>query len=331
MAFKGLIRIALIADELTSHCLGFDASIRHITPLNYWWVLRVWKPDFLLVESVWRGQGESWKYKVAAYPDVPSRNNRALQRVVALARDLGIPTVFWNKEDGVHFDRFIASARLFDHIFTVDENCIPRYRAVVAPQVTVNTLMFPVQPAIHHPGEGGFKLRRACFVGSYSHHIHDRRREWQDMMFNACTDLGLTVFDRNSSRKSANYRYPDMPWLEIKPSVPHDATAQIYRDYMVSLNVNTITDSPTMYSRRLVEILACGGMAVTNPALSVERHFADFCTVVRSADECWELFGRLHRDGLSATDRERARAGADHVLQHHTWAHRLDEIMRIIS
>ena len=326
------LRIALIADDLTRHCLNDACSLHNLTPLNYRWVLRFWKPDLLFVESAWHGYRNAWKFKIAAYPDHPERNNRALARMVAYARDLGIPCVFWNKEDGVHFDRFIDSAKLFDHIFTVDENCIPRYRAVVSPNVTVNTLMFPVQPTTHNFTGFNFKHHRANFVGSYSHHVHDRRRHWQDLMFGAVSDagLGLTVVDRNSDRKSVNYRYPSAPGLEVQPALPHGQTAQIYKEYLVSLNVNTIEDSATMYSRRLVEILACGGIAVTNPSPAVDRYFKDYCHVVHNATEAADLFARL-KHGPSADDLARAEAGARFVLAEHTWARRLGEMNRVVG
>ena len=322
------VRIALIADDLTRHCLLPECEVRNLTPFNYHWVLRFCKPDLLLVESAWNGYRNAWKYRIASYPDHPERNNRVLAAAVALARDLGIPTVFWNKEDGVHFDRFIDSARLFDHIFTVDENCIPRYRAAVGDTATVETLMFAVQPAIHRFSGFNVKKRRANFVGSYSHHVHDRRRSWQDMLFGAACQagLGLTIVDRNSDRKSRNFRYPALPGVEILPAVPHPATAAIYRDYLVSLNVNTVEDSATMFSRRLVEILACGGIAVTNPTPAVERHFREFCHVVRDADQAQDLFER-HKHGISQAEVERAKAGAHHILANHTWEIRLGSIL----
>jgi len=144
------MKIALIADILTSTALHLETNIRHITPLNYKTILKFWKPDILFVESTWQGHRNRWKYKIASYPQHLRRNNKRLTRVVAYAKKLGIPTVFWNKEDGVHFDKFIDSAKLFDHIFTVDENCIPKYRELVDASVSVNTLMFAVQPIIHH-------------------------------------------------------------------------------------------------------------------------------------------------------------------------------------
>lgn len=287
--------------------------------------------SFLLVESAWSGRWNSWEYKIASYPDVPSRNNQALRRLVTKAREKGIPTVFWNREDGVHFERFIDSASLFDVVLTVDENCIPRYRERLGPQVKLGVLPFAVQPAIHHPVEAEPRLRRANFVGSYSHHIHDRRRHWQDLLFNAAEPLGLTVYDLNSGRKADRYRFPPMPWMEVRPAVRYEKTADIYRQHAVSLNVNTIEDSASMYSRRLVEIIACGGLAITNPTPSVSRYFADYCTVVHNAEEARDVMARIARDGLSRQDRERARAGAEYVRQHHTWAHRLEDIQRIIA
>jgi spore maturation protein CgeB len=323
-------RIALVSDALTQSSLEAECDVITVTPRNHKFTLKYGRPDLLLVESAWQGHANKWKFRIAAYPDHPQRSNVALAELVARARDAGIPTVFWNKEDGVHFDRFIDSARLFDHVFTVDENCIARYRAVVAPEVTVDTLLFAVQPDTHSFSGFDFKYKRSNFVGSYSHHIHNRRRCWQDMFFSVAseTGLGVTAVDRNSGRKAAHYRYPQLPNFEVLPAVTHAQTAQIYKDYLVSLNVNTIEDSATMFSRRLVEILACGGIAVTNPSPAVTRYFQDYCHVLHTADEAHDLFDRL-RHGPDAQDLELARAGAEYVLREHTWAHRLDEIMAV--
>ncbi len=327
------MKIALIADILTSNSLGLETKTCEITPLNYKMILKFWKPDILFVESAWQGHRNRWKYKIASYPDHLRRNNKRLARVVAYAKRLGIPTVFWNKEDEVHFERFIESAKLFDHIFTVDENCIHKYKEEVNNTVTVNTLMFAVQSKIHNFTGFNFKYTRANFVGSYSHYLHDQRRRWQNMMFTSASrsDLGLTAFDRNSDRNSQNYRYPQMNDLEVLPAVSYEKTTQIYKDYMISLNVNTIEDSPTMFSRRLIEILACGGIAVTNPSVAVDELFKEYCHVVSSLEEMDELFERIQKFGLSEDDKEMARAGAEYVKQNHTWTHRLEEIKQIIG
>ncbi len=327
------MKIALISDELTYIALKNEVSIQAITPVNYKTVLSRWKPDLLMVESAWQGYGNTWKFKIASYRLRPWKNNIALKRVVRYAKELGIPTVFWNKEDSVHFDRFIKSARLFDHIFTVDENAVPKYRAVVDSQVSVNTLMFAVQPQIHHFSGFDFKYNQANFIGSYSTHIHERRREWQHMMFESVcrSGLGLTIYDRNSERLSENYRYPELPCIEINPAISYMETAQIYKDYTLSLNVNTIEDSPTMFSRRLIEILACGGVAVTNPTLATETMFEGYCHVVSTEEEMQELFYRVNKFGLNEQDKEMAKAGAEYVAKYHTWRHRLEEVINVIK
>ena len=325
------LKIALVSDDLTANALAVQTSVIHLTPLCRHYALRLYKPDVLLVESAWNGWRNKWKFGIAAYPDHPDRNNSKLRDLVGRARDLGIPTVFWNKEDGVHFERFIDSAALFDTVLSVDENCIPHYRDRLGPNVKLGVLPFAVQPAMHHPLPRAPSLRRANFVGSYSHHIHSKRREWQDLMFTAAQSLGLTVYDRNSNRKAEHYRYPVLPWLEVRNSVPYAQTADIYREHMVSFNVNTVDDSSTMFSRRLVEILACGGLAVTNPSPSVDRFFKDYVATVHNQEECVDLMQRIAKDGLSKADRDRALAGADYVLKHHTWQHRLQELVDVVG
>ncbi|MBD3842656.1 MAG: glycosyltransferase family 1 protein, partial [Campylobacterales bacterium] len=233
------MKIALISDKLTHDSLKAESGIdiKNITPLNYKIVLRFSKPDILFVESAWQGYKEKWKFKVASYPDYPKRNNAKLKKVVEYAKSLGIPTVFWDKEGMVHFDRFVDSAKLFDHIFTVDENCISKYKAICDKNASVNTLMFAVQSKFHNFTGFDFKYNRANFVGSYSTHIHDKRRIWQHMVFSSAskTGLGLTVFDRNSDRKSNNYRFPDFENMNVLPAIEYRQTGQIYKNYTVSL------------------------------------------------------------------------------------------------
>ncbi|GAB5387422.1 MAG: hypothetical protein Alpg2KO_03900 [Alphaproteobacteria bacterium] len=331
----GGLKVALVADELTSSCIAHDCRFIDVHPWHNKTALKIYKPDLLLVESAWKGHWERWKHKIADYPDRHPMRKHAwmLDRMVANARDLGIPTVFWNKEDGVHFHRFIRAAKLFDHIFTVDENCHDRYRAEIGPDVSVQTLMFPVQPALHSFTGFNFTHDRACFVGSYSKHVHPGRKVWQDLVFGqvSASGMGLTVIDRNSDRLNRTYRYPDLEGLKVRPAVSHAQTAAFYKAHIASLNVNTVTDSRSMYSRRLVEILACGGIAVTSPALSVDTHFADYCHVIETEAQAADLFGRLQKDGLSEDDLARARAGAEYVAEHHTWENRLKQIAQTVG
>ncbi|AIL32292.1 CgeB family protein [Basilea psittacipulmonis] len=320
------MNIYLISDELTSCSLCLE---NNLTVKEFWFILQKKRPSMLFVESAWKGYKNRWKYKIASYPN---HTNEKLIRLVEKSKDKGIPTVFWNKEDGVHFDRFIDSAKHFDHVFTVDENSISKYKAVMGENASINTLMFAVQPKIHSFSGFNFKYNSANFVGSYSRHIHDIRRKWQNSLFKNALEsgLGLVVFDRNSNRKSQNYRYPNIDDIKIYPAISYYETSSIYKDYLVSLNVNTVIDSPTMFSRRLIEIMACGGIAVTTPSLSVNTLFNEYCHIVHSEEEMYDLFNRL-KYGPTNSDLERARSAAEYVANNHTWRHRLKQIIDVVK
>ncbi|MDO1752457.1 glycosyl hydrolase family 1, partial [Escherichia coli] len=67
--------------------------------------------DLIFVESAWEGNEGQWSRGIGHYSDEESADLRGL---LNLAKELGVPTVFWNKEDPVHFARFAPNAALFD-------------------------------------------------------------------------------------------------------------------------------------------------------------------------------------------------------------------------
>ncbi len=330
--FAGL-KVALIADHLTEACLTFECRVKNVTPKNFREVLHSWRPDILLVESAFHGWCGRWRYELAKQPFwMRCTRPTAIFRVLECARAMGIPTVFWNKDDGAFFDHFIDIAKAFDHVFTTDENCVPCYRAVVPAGTTVNTLMIPYQPAFHSFDGFDFSTKSACFTGSYYRKILNARRLYLDMLFRAAKGAGarIDVFDRNHDRfsKRFEFRFPETDALRVHPRVPHWETARLYKAHALSINVNSVTDSATMCSRRLLEILACGGIAMTNPSACVTKHFAPYCHVVATAEEAGEAFARL-RHGPDSRDLERAAEGARYVRSAHTWAHRLRDICHV--
>lgn len=326
------IRVIVVSDSLTNLALA-STSLRvyGVTPgaLKLEWFIKLFKPEFILVESAWRGHKDKWRYKIANYPGYPERSNVELRKLLELADKYNIPAVFWNKEDGAHFNRFIDSASLFKYVLTVDEKCVERYRSILGNSVKVGVLPFAVQPNFHHPTVLPPCYNQSLFVGSYSQHIHDARRQWQDMAFTAASPYGLTIVDRNSDRKSDVYRYPDLPNMTIKPAVPYDQTGELFRQYSHCLNVNTVTDSPSMFSRRLIEIMACGRLAVTNPSLAVSTRFEGMCEVIDSREQADELFAQLAR-GYTKEQIEMMRYASDHVLQNYNydkWLQRITEFI----
>ena len=310
------MKVLFIGDELTQKSLNnLKKDIKFKYSYNKFSLKNI---NLIIVESCWRGQKDKWRYKIANYPDYPERSNIDLRKFLEMADKYNIPAVFWNKEDGAHFNRFIDSASLFKYILTVDANCVERYRSILGKSVKVGVLPFAVQPAFHHPTVLPPRYNQSLFVGSYSHHIHNARQKWQDMAFSAASPYGLTIVDRNSNRKSDVYRYPDLPNMTIKSAVPYDQTGELFRQYSHCLNVNTVTDSPSMFSRRLIEIMACERLAVTNPSLSVSTRFEGMCEVIDSKEQADELFAQLSR-GYTKQQIEMMRYASDHILKNYNY------------
>jgi hypothetical protein len=333
--FKNL-KIATVTDYFTTDCLSVECQIKCLTRHNYRDIIRNWKPDLVFVESAFHGVSGHWRYELARQPKwLRWTRPKAIFQLVNFARSQGVPTVFWNKDDGVFFEAFIDVARAFDHVFTTDIACIEQYRQHLLPGTSLDVLMMPYQPRFHYFDGFRFRHREACFTGSYYCRILQERRRFLNMLFDASgrAKTKVNVFDRNHDRLSRyfDFRYPRLPYLHIHPKIPYRETAKVYKSYVLSLNVNSVTDSETMFSRRLLEILACGGIAVTNSSRAVDRHFGDYCHVVSTEEEAFELFTRMKRDGPTKDDLARAAAGAEYVRRHHTWGQRLKQICAVTN
>ncbi len=331
----GQLKVGLVADYFTSVSVAVECRVRSLTPANYEEVISTWRPDLVFVESAFHGVGGEWRYELARQPRyIRMVRPRAIFKLVQLARDRGIPTIFWNKDDGAFFDAFIDIARLFKHVFTTDNRCVSLYRKELPADSTANVLAMPYQPAFHNFTGFNFEQHAACFVGSYYKRILDNRRNFLNSVFKACENVAmpLHVFDRNSNRLSHffEFRFPQNSVLNMHEKIPYIETGSVYKRYSVSLNANSVTDSETMYSRRLLEILACGGICVTNNSPAVEKFFGEYCHTVESQEQARALLKRL-RLGTSGEDKEKAAAGAAYVRRHHTWQCRLEQLADIVN
>ena len=408
------LKIALVTDYLTTASLSYECRIVCLTTSNFKTVLKEWKPDFIFVESAFHGYLWSWSYKIAKTSKIFNIDYLSdFRTLINLARELKIPTVFWNKDDGAFFDTFIDAASLCDYIYTADSGSIEKYcTALNLPvmnthltktntdsavlehntadescinncnselhdnnafatavneskrdisdfnvissafekqniekksnadknnygsssqdhHVNIGLLQMAVQHRNHFFKGFAFEKKSMCFVGSYYSQILNERKIFLNEIFSACNEKNVPVdiYNRNSFRLSRifDFNFPKYSNLTILPKLANEDTADIYRKYNVSLNVNSITDSPTMCSRRLLEILACGGILVTNNSLSVKELFKDYCTVINCSDEALELLpGMVERP--SAENMDKAEAGSRFIAENFTWEKRLEQL-----
>jgi spore maturation protein CgeB/SAM-dependent methyltransferase len=319
--------VGAILDEFTTACFAPECSLVTFRPDNWKAVIERNPIDMLFVESAWRGNDGAWQFKIVSVP-----KGDELGDLVNYCRSKRIPTVFWNKEDPAHFDRFIKSASLFDCVFTTDSDCVARYQEHLQHERNF-ALPFAAQSRIHHPILVTERLHNACFAGAYYGLSHDERRKDMDVILKPALEYGLHIFDRQHGMvgpAAEQYRFPDIYQPAIKGHLSYDQMVKAYKRYRVFLNVNSVKTSPTMFSRRVFELLACGTPVISAYARGIENLLG--AEVVAFADS--EAETRKHLDRLLTHESEWARAstrGIRAVFDRHTYTHRWHALCQTVD
>lgn len=323
------LKMAVIFDVFTTAAYENECELIKISPKNWLEELTSNRPDLLMVESAWQGNGGLWNKQVGYYGE---ENMKPLFQLLEWCKKENIPTVFWNKEDPVHFNRFIRTAVNFDYIFTTDENMVPEYKKVAGHE-NVYALPFAAQPAINNPIKiVETRENKACFAGSY-YRLHEERAVDMDRVLDAAAKYGLVIYDRNYEKNlkgiMPNHMFPEKYQPFIKGSLKYYEIDKAYKGYKVMINVNTVKHSPTMFSRRVFEGLACGTPIVSTYAEGVEKMFGDLVYISENEDEINEAFRTLLQDEQAY--RKKAMIGIREVLSKHTYTERLKYITSIVG
>jgi spore maturation protein CgeB/2-polyprenyl-3-methyl-5-hydroxy-6-metoxy-1,4-benzoquinol methylase len=323
---SGLV-VATILDTFSHHCFQYEAKLVPLTKEGWKQEMQEHKPALLFCESAWRGNDGQWKYLMTKYS---GREVNPLRDLLAWCKDNGVPRVFWNKEDPANFDVFKDVARDFDYVFTTDAGCISRYKALLGHD-QVYALPFAAQPAIHNPIQD--KIRRegsVCFAGSWRADKYPERASDTEILLAPALPMGLEIFDRFFGTKDAEKLSFPSPYKEaVQGSLDYDRMLSAYRGYKTFLNVNSVKESPTMFSRRVFELLACGTPVVTSESEGIRAMFGSLVKVSRSADETRKHLEQLLNDA-GYHDRY-AHAGYRETLEKHTYGHRLGAITRALG
>jgi hypothetical protein len=240
--------------------------------------------------------------------------------------------VFWNKEDPPHFNRFIHRAPLFDFVFTSDADMIPKYCAALKHN-RVAALPFAAQPKVHNPIVETDRLDNVCFAGAYYAADYDERRADMEHILRPALAFGLHIYDRQHGVVGANaqaYRFPDIYQGAIKGRLEYNEMIKAYKRYKVFLNVNSVKRSPTMFSRRVFELLASGTPVISSYSVGIEQILGnDIVHLAGSEQETLTHLERLlHDDSYWACV---ALKGVRAVCSSHTYARRLAEVCQRVG
>ncbi|MGO4385537.1 glycosyltransferase family protein [Specibacter sp. RAF43] len=292
------------------------------------WPIQLEGLELVFIESAWAGNQRLWRGKIGG-PDGPAK---PLVELLAACREARIPTVFWNKEDPPHYADFLPAAKLFDFVFTSDQNRLPYYRRDLGHD-RIAVLPFAAQPAIHNPVRPlrGWHGRDVAFAGMYFAHKYPERRDQMDIVLRGAMDAstrmtgGLEIFSRQLGG-SPEYQFPAPLSSRVVGSLRYDQMLSAYKAYKVFLNVNSVTDSPSMCARRIFEITASGTPVVTAPSLAIGNFFSAAEVPVAStrtdADQLTRAFvmNRELNDRTTHLAQRRIWAG-------HTYAHRAEAVL----
>lgn len=307
------LKVACVMDEFSYHAFEPECQLKQLHADRWQKEIEAFQPNFLFIESAWRGVEDSWQTKVSS----PSSEFAAL---LDWAKAHGVGTALWCKEDPVHFARFLPVARRVDHVFTTDIDCISRYKDEVKHD-RVYLLPFAAQPAMHNPIETDTRQDRFSFAGSWYQHYQDRQVDLRTLISVGRKLKTVEIYDRNANRPLPHdFVFPEEFRGDIVGFLPYAEIDRAYKGCRYGITVNTIKQSQTMFARRAFELMASNTVVVSNFSKGIRLMFGDH---VIASDNAVELERRLAPicadEGLYRRARLR---GLRKVLAEHTYEHR---------
>ncbi len=263
-------KVAFVCDEMTWQDFSDCCEAVFLHPLLWREQMDRMRPDFFLCESAWSGIDmfpNVWRGRIYRDNRVSFENRYIILSILDYCREHRIPAIFWNKEDPVFFQHpiydFTQTALLFDIIFTTAQECVQLYQSLGHQQVYL--MPFGVDTGKFCPSGETARPGTAVFAGSW---FGDHPQRCRDLtaILDYCLEQGwqLDIFDRKHGTRAKKFQFPKKYRQYIHSPVPYEETPGLYRRYEYAINVNTVTDSSTMCSRRLLQLASSGNTIISN-------------------------------------------------------------------
>lgn len=282
------------------------------------------RANYAFFESAWRANRATWEYAFTS-PGLKHNNAQALLAAISELKKKGIPILFWNKEDPMHFEMFLPIAKLVDHVFTTDSLSIPNYRRELGHD-RIYALPFAAPIEVTNPVDRfSSDAESACFAGTYYAKNHEDRKKQMDSILPTIIEFNGVIYDRASAIGGEKYSYPSEYHKYIRPAIDFSEMTGAYKKFNAFLNVNTITKSPTMMSRRVYELLASGTPVVSTPSKALTEQFPGVVLTASNKKEASLAVGKLLEDKLFWC--QKSHLGIRETVSKHTYQQRWDEVL----
>ncbi len=318
-------KVAIIMDKFSHDSFIPEFNAIEITPETWKDVFIKEKPEFFIVESAWSGNNGAWTRKVGYYGESEFFD---LKCVIEYCRSIEIPTIFYNKEDPVHFERFKITSSYFDHVFTTDFNSIKNYQELKNSVIkTVESMPFFAQPKIHNPILEVSKKDDAVIYGGtyYSGKFKERSKDVHKLL-KASKKYNLKIYDRQHGDPTSPYKFPEEFASFVKGSLEYDEMISAYKKNKIVLNVNSVQKSPTMFARRVFEVLACGSALVSGESDGIRRIFGNTVAIPETEEKAEQIIGMLLQN--NSLRRSLVFSAQRKIWSEHTAKHRLVQMLR---
>ena len=319
------VRIGIVCDAMLYDSLCPAADFVYVPPSDEWPKI-IEEINLLLVVSTWRGLGgEEWNGLGRMGEPIRQR----LLEIIAECSRRGIKTAFYSKEDPPNYNVFLDFAKACDFVFTSAAEMVPRYKADCGHD-RVAVLKFCINPDHDNPIGclDGPRIPGAIFSGSWMIKYPLRCRDMA-AIFDGVVKSGhdLCIVNRNSYRDDhPGYRFPRRFRSRVVPAVPHEQLLAMHKQYRWSINVNSVTDSSTMFAARCYELLASGCLVVSNFSAGMMRELPE----IAIADSA-KFAARLINDISDEDSAVLRSAGIRRVMSGNTCYDRVAEILRAVG
>ena len=318
------IKAAFICDEMTYRCFSLECDCVFLSPHNWIDTMKSFKPDLLFCESTWSGIDEykdCWRGRVYKNNKLRFENRKVLFQILDYCKRNNVKTVFWNKEDPTFFNHevynFVDTAMHFDYIFTTDRECADKYK--LSGHQNVEVLMFGFSPKLYNPSCSSVKEDSCIFAGSWYSDQPERCRDLENILeFAIQNKMNLKIYDRNYNTGNPVNMFPDKYKEYISKSVEFTRLNHIVKESKYAININTVTESETMFARRVFETMACNTCVISNKSKGMKQLFGD---------DVWFL-GENFDIGLI---QEKCRRNVDRVFKKHTCKKRLEQVLDTVN
>ena len=323
------IKVAAIMDEFTFDSYKYECNLINLTPDNWVDVFKKEKPDFFFCESAFHGLKTKnhpkgvWVDKIHTHLNDDYENREILFEILDYCNNNNIPTVFWNKEDPTSFYEemynFVDTALHFDYIFTTAEECISKYKA--RGHDNVHCLMFATQPKLFNPINIGDRTNDVIFAGSWYQKFADRCNVMK-LIFDKLLEnnFNIKIYDRMFELGYDIYTYPLKYQKFVNAGVDYNHMPLVYKESRFGLNINTVTDSPSMFARRVFELMSSNTLVFSNYSKAVSLLFGNNVIFLDKDINLSDYdFNKICEDNLYD------------VLENHTYLSRFNQILDTIE